>query len=286
MTNNLKTVALLAFLTALVVLVAQLFGVGLLWALIFAFGLNFAFYFFSDRLALASSKARPVQEHELPQVYATVRRLALTANMPTPRIYVIDSAQPNAFATGRNPKNSAVAVTAGILETLTEPELEAVLAHELSHVRNRDILIATIAAMLAAALSIFARIAFWTGAGRRRGNDPISGIIALASLILAPIAAIIIRSAISRSREFEADRTGAQLTGQPLHLASALSKIGRATRRIPMRVNPATSTLYIADPLKALKGRDSPGPFLKLFSTHPPIEDRIRRLQEMATGIR
>ncbi len=283
--NNLKTVALLAFLTALVVLMAELFGFGFLWGLIFAAALNFAFYFWSAKLALGASRARPVQEHELPSVYAIVRRLALMDEMPMPEIYVIDSPQPNAFATGRSPKHAAVAVTTGIVEMLSTEELEGVLAHELSHVRNRDILISTIAAMLAAALTIFARIAFWTGGGRRQGGNAITAVLALVSLILAPIAAAIIRLAISRAREYEADHDGAEMTGQPLNLASALQKIGMATQRIPMPVNPAFSPLYIADPVKSLQGSRRSG-FANLFATHPPMEDRIRRLQEMATGVR
>jgi heat shock protein HtpX len=284
--NNLKTVGLLAFLSVLVVLVAELLGVPLLWGLTFAVGLNLLFYFFSDRFALRASRAKPVEEHELPQVYGIVRRLAQMAEMPMPRVYLIQSPQPNAFATGRSPRHSAVAVTTGIMELMSPQELEGVLAHELSHVRNRDILISTIAAMLAAALTIFARIAFWTGGGRRRSSDPISGIIAIAALIFAPIAAIVIRMAISRSREYEADRSGALITGQPLNLASALEKIGFATQRIPMQVNPAVSSLYIDDPLKAFQRKRGRSGFGRLFSTHPPIEERVRRLQEMATGIR
>jgi len=285
--NNLKTVALLAFLTALVVLMAELFGVGLFWGLAFAFGLNLIFYFFSDRFALSASGARPVEEHEVPQVYATVRRLALMSEMPMPKVYLIEAPQPNAFATGRSPKHAAVAVTTGILEMLTPQELEGVLGHELSHVRNRDILISTIAAMLAAALTIFARIAFWTGGGsRREGGNAITAVLSLVSLILAPIAAMIIRLAISRAREYEADHDGAEITGQPLNLAAALQKIGSATRRIGMPVNAAISPLYIADPLKAFEGRRSRGGLGTLFATHPPIEDRIRRLEEMATGVR
>ncbi|MFQ5967313.1 MAG: zinc metalloprotease HtpX [Acidimicrobiia bacterium] len=284
--NNLKTVALLAFLTALVVLMAELFGFGFIWGLIIAGALNFAFYFWSARLALGASRARPVEEHELPGVYAIVRRLTLMDEMPMPSIYLIDSPQPNAFATGRSPKHAAVAVTSGIVDMLSTQELEGVLAHELAHVRNRDILISTIAAMLAAALTIFARIAFWTGGGRGRQGNAITAILALASLILAPIAAMIIRLAISRAREYEADHDGAEMTGQPLNLASALEKIGMATQRIPMAVNPAVSPLYIADPLKSVQGRRRAGGFSRLFATHPPIEERIDRLQEMATGVR
>ncbi len=277
--NNLKTVALLGFMSALVVLVAQALGYSPWVGLGFAAVLNFFVYFFSDRMALAASRAKPVEEHELPQVYSIVRNLATQTDMPMPRVYLIDSPQPNAFATGRSPRHAAVAVTSGILQLMTHEELEGVLAHELAHVRNRDILISSIAAMLAAALSIFARMALWGGMGRRRGgNDAISGIIALLSLILAPIAAMLIRLAISRAREYQADASGAAITGQPLNLASALRKLGMGTARIPMNVNPAVSQLFIADPLKAFGSQGGLG---RMFATHPPIEDRVRRLEEM-----
>jgi heat shock protein HtpX len=277
--NNLKTVGLLAFMSALVVLVAQAFGFSPWIGLGIAGVLNFFVYFFSAKMALAASRAKPVEEHELPQVYAIVRNLATQTNMPMPKIYLIDSPQPNAFATGRNPKNAAVAVTSGIMQLMSYEELEGVLAHELAHVRNRDILISSIAAMLAAALSIFARMAFW-GGGRRRGNDAISGIVAILSLILAPIAAMLIRMAISRAREYQADASGVAITGQPLNLASALRKLEVGTSRIPMNVNPAVSQLFIADPLKAFGSRGRGG-LSRMFSTHPPIDDRVRRLEEM-----
>jgi heat shock protein HtpX len=285
MQNNLKTVGLLAFLSALVWFIGiGLFGTGNgFWiGLLFAVGLNFFAYFFSDKMALRASRAVPVEEHQLPEVYAMVRRLAQAADMPMPSVHFIDSPQPNAFATGRNPHHAAVAVTRGILEVMDRHELEAVLAHELAHVRNRDILISSVAAMMAAALSIFARMALFTGGGRDRDN-PLGGILTLISLIVAPLAAMIIRMAISRSREYEADASGATLTGQPLHLASALSKIGAATARVPMQVDPAVSQLFIEDPLKAFGNRDrrGGGALSRLFATHPPIEDRIRRLEEM-----
>ncbi|HDH24747.1 MAG TPA: protease HtpX [Actinobacteria bacterium] len=287
--NNLKTVALLGFLSALVwYLGMTLFrgSGGFYVGLIFAVGINVVTYFFSDKLALKMSRAKPVTEQELPQIYSIVRNLTTQADMPMPRIYMIDSPQPNAFATGRNPSHAAVAVTSGIMQILNRDELEGVIGHELSHVRNRDILISSIAAMLAAALSISARMAFWFGGGRRSSRDnPLGGIVALVSLILAPIAAMIIRLAISRAREYQADASGATLTGQPLNLASALRKLEMGTSRVPMNVNPAVSQLFIADPLKALKGRNR-GLFGKLFSTHPPIEDRVRRLEEMAYGDR
>ncbi len=280
--NNLKTVGLLGFLSALVWLIGyELFGGsgGFYIGLVFAVGVNLIAYFFSDKMALASSHARPVTEQELPEVYSIVRNLTTQAGMPMPRIYVIDSPQPNAFATGRNPNHAAVAVTTGILQILNRQEMEGVIGHELSHVRNRDILIGSIAAMLAAALSIFARMAFFFGGGRRsRDAGALGAVISLLALILAPIAAMLIRLAISRSREYQADESGATLTGQPLNLASALRKLEVGTSRIPMNVNPAVSQLYIADPLKALKGRGAS----KLLSTHPPIQDRIERLEAMA----
>ena len=281
--NNLKTVALLSLMSALVWMLGwALFGgsQGLYIGLGFAALLNLGAYFFSAKLALAMSRARPVTEKELPKVYGMVRRLAASSNMPVPSIHLIESAQPNAFATGRNPNNAAVAVTTGILEIMRDDELEGVIAHELSHVRNRDILISSIAAMLAAALSIFARLAFWFGGGDRRNNNAIGLVVALAAMILAPLAGMVIRMAISRAREYQADASGAEMTGQPLSLARALQKIGTASGRIPMDVNPAVSQLFIADPLKAF-GRRRPGGAGRLFSTHPPIEERIRRLENM-----
>lgn len=277
--NNVKTVGLLAFMTVLVVLVAQSMGMSAGSALGIAAVINLFFYFFSDKMAIAAAHARPVEEQELPQVYAMVRRLTMQAEMPMPRIYLIESPQPNAFATGRNPKHAAVAVTTGILQMLDQRELEGVLGHELSHVKNRDILISSIAAMLAAALSIVARMAFWGGGGRDNRNNPLAGIVAIVALVVGPIAALLIRMAISRTREYQADRSGAELTGQPLQLASALAKIGQATARIPMRVNPAVSQLFIDNPMKAFGPRDL---LSRMFSTHPATEDRVARLQEMA----
>jgi heat shock protein HtpX len=278
--NNLKTVGLLAFMTALLVLVLQLFGVHLGWMIAFIVGFNLLAFFFSDRMALAASRARPVTEEELPQVYATVRRLTMQMDMPMPSVHLIDSPQPNAFATGRSPRKAAVAVTTGILQTLNAEELEAVLGHELAHVQNRDILIGSVAAMIGAALSLVARMGFWFGGGDSR-NNPLGAIGAILSLIIAPFAAMLIQFAISRTREFQADKSGAEITGQPLQLASALQKISAGTSRIPMNVNPATSQLFIENPLKAVRG----GGVSRLFSTHPPVEERIERLQNMAMGV-
>lgn len=280
--NNVKTVALLALLTTLLWWMAvTLFPNGGFWfGLALAAVFNMGAYFFSDKVALAMSRAKPVTEEELPQVYAIVRFLAETAEMPMPRIYLMDSPQPNAFATGRNPRHGVVAVTTGLLQIMNQGELEGVLAHELSHIRNRDILISSVAAMIAAALTILARMAFWFGGGRDRNNQ-VGAIIAIVAMIVAPIAAILIRMAISRSREYQADRSGVDLTGQPLLLASALGKIGIATERIPMRVNDAVSQLYIENPLKS-NFRRGGGGIMKLLSTHPPIESRIRELERMA----
>lgn len=285
--NNIKTAALLAFLGALFVGVGFLLGgsQGGLFALGFAVLFNFGMYFFSDRIALKAARAKPVDPLELPDVYSIVSSLAQRENMPMPEIYLIDSPQPNAFATGRSPKKAAVAVTTGILEILDHRELEGVLAHELAHVKNRDILIATIAATVAAALSFLARWAFWSNLGRRRSNDGVNAIVGIVAMILAPIAAGLIQMAISRSREFEADRTGAESTGSPLVLASALGKISAGTSRIPMDVNPAVSQLFIADPLKAFGSRGRRGQMGKMFSTHPPVEERIDRLEKMAYGV-
>ena len=285
MNNNLKTVGLLSLMTVLVFWLGYtLGGEGGLWiGIVLAFGLNFVAYFFSDKMALAASRARPADEAQIPELFSIVRNLTTQAGLPMPRLHLIDSPQPNAFATGRNPEHAAVAVTTGILQVMNREELTGVIAHELSHVQNRDILISSVAAMLAAALSIFGRMALFMGGGRDERGNPLAGIAALLSIIIAPIAAMIIRMAISRAREYQADRSGAEITGQPLQLASALAKLGAATERVPMQVNPAVSQLFIADPLKAFRGRRGGG-MMSLFATHPPIEDRIERLQAIAAG--
>lgn len=290
MRNNFKTLVLMAVLGAVFVGVGQLLGgtSGAMTALVFAGLLNFGVYFFSHKLALMSTGAKPVTEQELPEVYSIVRTLAQRENMPMPKIYLIPSQQPNAFATGRNPKNAVVAVTAGIMDMMDRAELEGVLAHEMSHVRNRDILIASVAATVAAALSFLVRLSMWTSFGDdRRSNNAISGIIFLISIILAPLAAMVIQMAISRSREYEADHDGAEMTGSPLALARALAKLEQGTARVPMQVNPSTAQLFIADPLKAFGRRGSGsggGGITRMFSTHPPIPERIARLEEMAQG--
>jgi heat shock protein HtpX len=244
-------------------------------------------YWFSDKMAIAAAKARPVDEHEAPEVYSIVRSLAQRMDIPVPRIYFIESPQPNAFATGRSPRHAAVAVTRGMIDTMSYQELEAVLAHELSHVKNRDILIGSIAATIGVAMSFFARMAFWGSLGRRNNNGAVGAIAGLAAIIIAPLVAMIIRMAISRAREFEADRSGALTTGSPLALASALRKLDAGTARIPMDVGAAASTLFIADPYRSLSARQRQQiKFSRMFSTHPPIPVRIERLEEMATGIR
>lgn len=289
-TNNLKTALLLGLLGGVFVAVGYALGGsgGAGVALVFAAVLNFGMYFFSDKIALRSARAVPVEEHQLPQVYSIVRSLAQRENMPMPAIYVIDAPQPNAFATGRNPKHAAVAVTRGILDLMDHGELEGVLAHELAHVKNRDILIATIAATIGAALSIVARMAFWGGmGGRRREGNGLEAIIGLVAIFLAPLGAMVIQMALSRSREFQADRSGAETTGSPLSLARALQKLEAGTSRIPMQVDPAVSQLFIADPLKAFGSkRGGIGGIAKMFSTHPPIPERVARLEQMASGIR
>ena len=289
--NNMKTAALMALLGGLLVAVGFALGRqgGAIVALLFAVALNFGMYFYSDKLALRASRAVAVQEHELPDVYQIVRSLAQRENMPMPSIYFIESPQPNAFATGRNPKHAAVAVTRGILQIMNKQELEGVLAHELAHVKNRDILIATIAATVAVALSFLTRIAFWSNlGGRRSDNNPLGAIGGIIAIIVAPLAAMVIQMAISRSREYEADRSGAETTGSPMALASALAKLDRGTSQVPMDVDPAVSQLFIADPLKAFGRRGSPraGGFGRMFSTHPPIPERVARLEQMAMGIR
>lgn len=283
-----KTVLLLGLLGGLFVALGWLFGgqTGALLALGFAALFNFAMYFYSEKLALAAAKAKPVEEIDLPNVYTIVRSLAQREQMPMPRIYVIESPQPNAFATGRNPKHAAVAVTRGILEMMDYQELEAVLAHELSHVKNRDILIATIAATIGAAMSFLARMAFWGGMGRRRDSNGVQAIVSIAAMILAPLVAFVVQMAISRSREFQADRSGAAMTGSPMALASALSKLDQGTSRVPMKVDASTAQLFIADPLKALDGRGGGNWMMRLFASHPPMSVRIERLQNQAMGIR
>jgi heat shock protein HtpX len=275
--NTFKTTILLTTLTLLLVLAGEYFGGtnGALIAFAIAAGTNFFSYFYSDKIALAMYGAKPVTRAELPRAYQVVERLTGKAGLPMPKIYVIPTESPNAFATGRNPQHASVAVTHGILGLLNDEELEGVLAHELGHVRNRDILTSSIAATLAGAITILARMGFWFGAFGGGGNSRDregGGIGALFMLILAPIAAMLIQLWVSRTREFEADATGAHLTGNPYALASALEKISAVSRRVPLMASPNSAHLFIVQPL--LSGQA----FANLFSTHPPIQERIQRL--------
>mgnify|MGYP001383664949 FL=1 len=276
--NFVKTTLLLTLMTLVVLFSATALGFDIISALFFAAVFNFFIYFFSGNLAIKSTKAQPIQDGEYEEVTQIISHLIQKEKMPMPELYVINSDQPNAFATGRNPKNAKVAVTTGILKLLNRDELEGVLAHELSHIKNRDILVSSIAAMLAAAISFMSRMVFWGGGNRNRNTHPAVIVIAM---IAAPIASIIIRMAISRTREFGADKTGAEISGNPLALASALEKIERYAN-VPMDVNPAVSQLFISDPLKAFSGNS----FSKLFSTHPPTKERVRRLRQRQSGIR
>ena len=276
--NFVKTTLLLTLMTLVVLLSATALGFDIISAIFFAFVFNFFIYFFSGNLAIKSTKAQLIQDGEYEEVTQIISHLIQKEKMPMPELYVINSDQPNAFATGRNPKNAKVAVTTGILKLLNRDELEGVLAHELSHIKNRDILVSSIAAMLAAAISFMSRMVFWGGGNRNRNTHPAVIVIAM---IAAPIASIIIRMAISRTREFGADKTGAEISGNPLALASALEKIERYAN-VPMDVNPAVSQLFISDPLKAFSGNS----FSKLFSTHPPTKERVRRLRQRQSGIR
>jgi heat shock protein HtpX len=276
--NFVKTTLLLTLMTLVVLFSATALGFDIISALFFAVVFNFFIYFFSGNLAIKSTKAQPIQDGEYEEVTQIISHLIQKEKMPMPELYVINSDQPNAFATGRNPKNAKVAVTTGILKLLNRDELEGVLAHELSHIKNRDILVSSIAAMLAAAISFMSRMVFWGGGNRNRNTHPAVIVIAM---IAAPIASIIIRMAISRTREFGADKTGAEISGNPLALASALEKIEKYAN-VPMDVNPAVSQLFISDPLKAFSGNS----FSKLFSTHPPTKERVRRLRQRQSGIR
>ena len=281
MTNVLRTTVLLAALTALFLVIGGAIGgnQGLFVAFVFALLMNFASYWFSDKIVLSMYGAREVSLNEAPDLYRLVQRLAQRAGIPMPRVYIIPSDAPNAFATGRNPQHGAVAVTEGILRMLDTDELAGVLAHELGHIRNRDTLIMTVAATLAGAITMLAHMAQWGaifGFGRRdeedSGGGGILGLLFMA--ILAPIAATLIQLAISRSREYFADSTGAAVAGSPSGLARALEKLHYASQRLPLDANPATAHLFIVNPLTG-------GSLVNLFSTHPPIEERIRRLRRI-----
>jgi heat shock protein HtpX len=276
--NNLKTFVLMAGLLGLFLLAGQLIGgsSGLLAALVIGSLFNFGMYFFSDRLVLRMYGAQVVDAQQAPELYALVDRIRQQAGLPMPKVAVAPQEQPNAFATGRSPEHAVVAVTTGILKYVPQDELEGVIAHELAHVKNRDLLISTVAAGIAGALSNLPYLLMFGGGRDDDGGHPYAQ---LALLLLAPIGAMLIQFAVSRQREFEADRVGAQIMGRPMPLANALRRLDALSHRIPMEVAPAVAPLAQVNPLAA-----SGGGFVKLFSTHPPTEERVARLEAMAVG--
>ena len=278
MGNQIRTTILLAALTALIVLIGKLLGgsQGMVIAFIFAAGMNFFSYWFSDKIVLKMYRAQEVTSQEAPEVYDMVQELARRAQLPMPKVYVIPQEAPNAFATGRNPQHAVVAVTQGLLQLMNREEVMGVLAHEMAHVKNRDILIGSIAATMAGAIMILGTMARWFAifGGASGDDDEGGGIVGLIVMaILAPIAAMIIQMAISRSREYLADATGASFAGHPEGLARALEKLGQYSKRLPMHANPSTAHMFIVNPLS---GRS----LMSLFSTHPPLEKRIERLRQ------
>jgi len=280
MGNTFKTAFLLTLLTLLLILIGGHFEGrnGLIFGFLLAAGMNFFTYFYSDKLALKMYHAQPVTREQLPRAYEVVERMTQRMGIPMPKMYILPTQSPNAFATGRNPKHASVAMTQGILTLLNDEELEGVLAHELGHVQNRDILTSSIAATLAGAITLIARMGYWAalfgGYGGRgeRNNRGGGGISSLLMLFLAPVAAMLIQFAVSRSREYEADATGARTTGNPYALASALEKIDAYAKRVPMVASPSSAHLFIAQPLVGASM------FANLFSTHPPMDKRIERL--------
>ena len=273
----LRTTFLLTALTLVLITIGAYFGGrnGMTMALLFAAVGNAIAYFFSDKIALWSSGAQPVTREQLPRLYEVMERLAAKANLPVPKLYVVPEAAPNAFATGRNPHHASVAVTEGLLQLMNDDELEGVIAHELSHVRNYDILISSIAATIAGAITYLARVGFWFGSGRDDDREG-GGLAGILMLILAPFAAFLLQLGISRQREYSADATGARMVGQPYGLISALQKLGAYNKRIPTTtLTPTTAALCIVKPMF---GSDT---LSSLFSTHPPLEDRIAPLREM-----
>jgi heat shock protein HtpX len=280
MVNTMKTFILMAALTALFMFAGQAFGgqSGMVFALVMALAMNFFAYWYSDKLALTMSRARQVTFEQAPQLHAMIEKLARNAGLPKPKVYVMPGQTPNAFATGRNPDHAAVAVTEGLLQLLQRDELEGVIGHELGHIKNRDILISSVAAVMAGAISYLATMAQWAMIfGGRGGNDDEGGgniFALLVMMIVAPLAAAVIQMAISRSREYLADTTGAKICGHPISLANALQRLEEYNHRLPMKVNPATAQMYIVNPLAG-------GTMASLFSTHPPIQERIKRLRAM-----
>lgn len=277
MMNGVRTAALMAVLIVLFALIGQAIGgsSGMIIAFAIAVAMNFASYWFSDKIVLRMYKAHEIGRDDAPELYDLIDRLRENAGLPMPKVYVIPSDQPNAFATGRNPSHAAVAVTNGITRMLNEDELEGVIAHELAHIQNRDILTSSIAATLAAAITLVARFALFFGGGDRRGNI----FSTLLMLILAPIAAFLIQMAISRAREYAADRDGADICGKPGALASALTRLQSGAEQVPMKADPSTAHMFIVNPFAGgLSGLRS------MFSTHPPTEERVRRLREMDVG--
>ena len=282
MSNVFKTALLLAVLTAMLVLLGGALGgqQGMVIAFVLALAMNFASYWWSDKIVLAMYRAEPISEAQAPGLYGIVRRLTTKAGIPMPRVYLIPTEQPNAFATGRNPEHAAVAVTEGIMRILDDDELEGVLAHELAHVTNRDVLISTIAATLAGAITYLAHMAQWAaffGGHRSDDDDGPSPIAMMLMAMVAPIAAMLVQLAVSRAREFQADATGARLAGRSWGLTKALEKLEMAKQAVPMDANPATAHLFIVNPLSGQA-------LMRLFSTHPPIEERIARLRAMRIG--
>lgn len=283
MANLMKTGVLLAALTVLLVLIGGALGGqnGMIMAFFLSMVMNLGSYWFSDRIVLAMYRAQPADEATTPALYRIVRTLATRAGMPMPRVYIIPGETPNAFATGRNPQHAAIAVTEGIMRVMSEEELEGVLAHELSHVQNRDTLIMAIAATLAGAITYMAHMAHWAmifGGGRRDSDEDSGGggvVGGLLMIVLAPLAATLIQLAVSRSREFQADASGAQMAGQPWGLAKALEKLEMASKVAPMHATPATAHLFIVNPLTG-------GGWTTLFSTHPPVAERVARLRAMS----
>lgn len=280
--NTMKTVFLLTLLTVLLVFAGRIFGGtgGMAIALVLAVAMNVSAYWFGDKIALSMAKARPVTETEAPELFRVVRDLARKAQLPMPRVYVIEQAAPNAFATGRDPDHAVVAVTAGILEVVSERELRAVLAHELGHVGNRDTLVMAIVASVAGAISMLAQMAQWSMIFGGRGDDDegVNPIAMLVGIIVLPIAAMFVQLAISRSREFGADDSGAALSGDPLALASALRKLDAYSKKVPLAVNPGVAHLFVVQPL-------IPHGMGSLFATHPPVEARVARLEKIAGAV-